>query len=766
MSNRVAVAAGLAALLAAAVHARGPTVGADGSSPAAGRRALTFQAPVQQRPAQPAGDQQPQVRQPQVQQPQGQQPQAQPPQAPQPQAQQPPNQQPAGQQPPRFRVAANFVRVDAYPTADGRPVTDLSAQDFEVFEDGKPQKIETFEHVVVRAAGPQETRVEPSNVEAARQAASEPRSRVFVLFLDTYHVTVESSHRMRLPLIKLLDGIIGQDDLVAVMTPEMSAGDLTFARRTTTIEGMLTRYWYWGRRERITGFDPEEDLYLACYPPDPSVPFEDTFAGQMIARRREKRTLDALRDLVTHLEGVREERKAILTISEGWKLFGEDRTLMNGSAPALPGIYVGPGGKPASGSDPRMALGGSKYECDRDRAMLAQIDDDRQFRLMLDEANRANASFYTIDPRGLPAFDTSLGPSAPLPPARDAQQLSTRLDSLRTLAGATDGVALLNSNDIEGGIRRVVEDLTSYYLLGYYSTNTKLDGKIRSINVRVRRPGVTVRARRGYRAPTAEEVAARAAAAESPANAPASPLVAALGSLASVRPEALFRLRAVPAWKEGAPPTGAIWVVGELDQKALQSADWSGGARAEIAVTGASGAPVASSQATLAVGGRSFQVVLPEQGGLDPGDYLVRVRVQPAAGSGLPLSDAVRIVVGRPSPANDGDRLGQPLLYRRGPSTGSAFQPTADPRYRRQERVRVEVPVVGAITSPEGRVLDRSGQPLPLTLTMSERQEAGVRWIVGEVALAPLAAGDYLIEMSGGIAAGTQKVLVAIKVIS
>jgi VWFA-related protein len=284
-----------------------------------------------------------------------QQPQTLQPQAQQPQAAQPQTPQQPGQQSPRFRVAANFVRVDAYPTADGKPVTDLTADDFEVSEDGRPQKIETFDHVVVRAAGPQDARVEPSNVEAARQAAAEPRSRVFVVFLDTYHVTVDASHRMRLPLIKLLDGVIGQDDLVAVMTPEMSAADITFARKTTTIEGMLTKYWYWGRRENIAAFDPEEDNYLACYPPDPKVPFEDTYAGNMIARRREKRTLDAMWDLIVHLEGVREERKAILTVSEGWKLFREDRTLMDGRAPTLPGIYVGPGGKPVTGSDPRVA---------------------------------------------------------------------------------------------------------------------------------------------------------------------------------------------------------------------------------------------------------------------------------------------------------------------------------------------------------------------------------------------------------------------------
>jgi VWFA-related protein len=753
MSTRIAVAISLAALLAAALHAHAPTLGAAPVQSRGRDARATVRQEDTGRDARAGGEQAPQPQAPQpgtLQQSQTLQPQT--------------PQQPA-QQPPRFRVAANFVRVDAYPTADGRPVTDLTAQDFEVFEDGKPQKIETFEHVVVRAAGPQETRVEPSTVEAARQAAAEPRSRVFVVFLDTYHVTVASSHRMQLPLIKLLDGVIGQDDLVAVMTPEMSAADLTFTRRTASIESMLTKYWYWGRRESIVAYDPEEANYLACYPPESGVPFEDTFAGNMIARRREKRTLDAMRDLIVHLEGVREERKAILAVSEGWKLFREDRRLMGGGAPTMPGIYVGPGGKPASGSDPRMAIGGSRYDCDRDRTLLAQIDDEREFRELLDEANRANASFYPVDPRGLPAFDTGIGPEQPLPPARDAAQLTARLESLRTLAVATDGIAIMGSNDIEGGIKRVVDDLTSYYLLGYYSTNSKLDGKFRSISVRVKRPGVSVRARRGYRAPTAEEVAARAAAAESPANAPASPLATALGSVAAVRPQALFRMRAVPAWKGSAPPVCAIWVVGELDYKALQSAEWTGGAKAEIALTDATGAPVASSQVSLAAGGRTFQLALPEQGGLDPGEYLVRVRMRPAAGGGLPLADTVRIAVGTPSTAGQAVALGQPLLYRRGPSTGVVFQSTADPRFRRQERVRVEVPVIGNVTSPEGRVLDRSGQPLPLTVAMSEREDAGMRWIAGEVALAPLAAGDYIIEISGSTDAGTQKVLAAIKIV-
>jgi hypothetical protein len=67
--------------------------------------------------------------------------------------------------------------------------------------------------------------------------AEDPRSRVFVVFLDTYHTEVEGSHRIRRPLIDMLERIIGPDDLVGFMTPEMSAKDVTLARRTETIEG-------------------------------------------------------------------------------------------------------------------------------------------------------------------------------------------------------------------------------------------------------------------------------------------------------------------------------------------------------------------------------------------------------------------------------------------------------------------------------------------------------------------------------------------------
>jgi len=142
-------------------------------------------------------------------------------------------------QPPRptFRTEANYVRVDVYPTKDGAPVADLTKDDFEIFDERAAQTIEQFEHVVIRAAGPQESRIEPNSVREMRAMLEQSRARVFVLFLDTYHVDVGGSHNIRKPLVEALDRMIGADDLVGVMTPEMSPTDVAFARKTTTVEG-------------------------------------------------------------------------------------------------------------------------------------------------------------------------------------------------------------------------------------------------------------------------------------------------------------------------------------------------------------------------------------------------------------------------------------------------------------------------------------------------------------------------------------------------
>ena len=228
----------------------------------------------------------------------------------------------AAQEPPRptFRTEANYIRVDAFPTRQGTPVTDLTRDEFEVFDQREPQRIEQFERMTIRAAGPQETRVEPNTVREMRTMVASTRARVLVLFLDTYHVDVDGSHNIRKPLVEALDRVIGPEDLVGVMTPEMSPTDITFARKTTTIDGILTRHWTWGERDRL-GSEPEDEAYGICYPnvpPSDRCADQNGIAAEMIDRRHEKRTLDALQDLVRFLRGAREERKAILAISNGW----------------------------------------------------------------------------------------------------------------------------------------------------------------------------------------------------------------------------------------------------------------------------------------------------------------------------------------------------------------------------------------------------------------------------------------------------------------
>jgi VWFA-related protein len=664
---------------------------------------------------------------------------------------------------PTFRTEANYVRVDVYPTKDGAPLTDLREDEFEVLENGVPQKIEQFEHIVIRAAGPQETRVEPDSVSAARSMAESSRARLLVLFLDTYHVDVSASHNIRRPLVEALERVVGQDDLVAVMTPEMSARDITFARRTTTIEGMLTKYWHWGERDRISPPDREDEEYGLCYPNIDMVgsPCRDQngVAAEMIDRRHEKRSLDAVQDLVRFLHGVREERKAILAITNGWLLYRPNHNLMRPlrchGMPSGPEIAIDPRtgrltSKP-TGTDPAP-----NATCETDRVMLAQIDDERQFRDILDEANRANASFYPVDPRGLAVFDTPIVrsdvPGAPppmTPPSVDRAMLAGRLTSLRTLADATDGLAIVDSNDLTGGLRRVVADLSSYYLLGYYSSGN-LDGKFHSIRVRVKRPGVNVRARRGYLAATLTSVtaaAARSSAAPPPAvAAEAAAIAAALAPLSTAARELPIRLRAVSGWKS--PNSAAVWIVGELSA----GEEWKSGADVDLLLTSAADTTVASAHVRVAAGMHAFRVALTPGDTLKPGGYVVRVR---ARGTSSPVNETQPVSV---APWPDASEA---IFVRRGQNSGNRDQPTADLRFRRNEQLRVELP------APEGevtaRLLDRTGKPLPVVVSAGIREDAdGGRWLTGQLALAPLAAGDYIIEL----AIGSTRTLTAFRIVN
>jgi VWFA-related protein len=648
-------------------------------------------------------------------------------------------QAPVSNQPPQqptFRGGINYIKVDMYAsTRNGVPITDLRREEIELLEDGKAQDIKDFEHVQVDNLTPQELRIEPNSVEQSRQMAADGRARIFVIFLDTLHTNIEGSANMRIPLVRFLDRAMGSTDMVAVMTPEMSASDITFGRKTTVISNIMQREWTWGRRNRIIPLDAKEDLYTACYRGD------EQLLKAMKDRWREKQTLDALADLIVHLQGIREERKAILTVSEGWRLFQPDPKLADRGGSEIPNVerLFNPVDRA------RNAAGSSidKAQCDADRIALAQIDDARRMLEISESANRGNVTFYPIYPRGLAVFDSDIGPDPPPSLQEDGAILRNRHNSLRGLAIDTDGIAVINTNDIEGGISRIVADLSSYYLLGYESTNSKLDGKFRSITVRVKRPDTKVRARRGYRALTAEEVMTRSDR-DNPGRATANVPPAVV-----VNPRAPFRLRATTWTSDAAGSLSAsLWLVGELDFATRKELAWSNGANAEISVVSAKGDRVASLEVPFATSDGGFTVKVPTEAPLTPGDYAVRVRVLPRAGQALPLADLTRVVI--PASAVP---LGESVMLRRGPSTGPRYVATADPRFQKSDRLRLEIPTT-LEEAATARLLDRTGKPLQVLVTTAERRDeaGGFRWVVADATLAPLAPGEYSVEVSVGAA--------------
>jgi VWFA-related protein len=698
-------------------------------------------------------------------QPAGARPAAQAAQAPAPGQAEPPRQE----QRPVFRAGANFVRVDVFATKDGVPVDDLKAEDFEVLEDNTAQKIDTFELVKIQAGGDPTTRVEPRNVRESREMAADPRARIFVLFLDTYHVGQGSAWNVRRPITNMLNRLIGPDDMVALMTPDMAASDITFTRRTDRIADMLYSAGMWGQRNELIKKDPIDQLYEQCYPPEPgSGRSTSAIAEEMIQRRREKSTLDALEELVFYLGGLREERKGILLVSEGWLLYRPNRALAEISQPRPPGIFVGPGGRVAT-TDPRNVAGADTSRCDQDRVALASIDHPRRYLDILNEANRANASFYPIEPRGLVVFDTDIGPNPPAPLDVDLAMLRTRHEALRTAALNTDGLAVLDSNDIDKGLKRVVADLSSYYLLGYTSTNSKADGRYRSIKVRVKRPGIEIRARKGYQAPTEEEVTRRAAmtAALPSADPEAAAVTKAVASLEAIRPSAVFRLTVNAGWwmpagepvkgqPQGAEP--ALWILGEVDPKARGGEEWAGGGEADIALTTEGGTTIVRYTVPIPAGSNRFETRFPRSADdvwLDPGAYILRVRAKPA-GSGLPTTDTSRVEV--PSaPGTTKLVMGQPAYARRLGGPNSEEMPTADRRFRRTERLIVRASASMAPEAVTAELLDRSGKVLPLPVAASLIEKDSVRWARAELVLAPLAAGDYLLRIASK--SGTEQVV-------
>ena len=274
----------------------------------------------------------------------------------------------------------------------------------------------------------------------------------------------------------------------------------------------------------------------------------------------------------------------MMIFTEGWQLYRPDPSLsrtIDDRSPLPDPLRVDPDTgrlRPQGAPDPNSGVAMSTNVCDQMRMRLSQVDHEREFLSLLQRANRANVSFYPVDARGLMVFDQPTNFN--IAPTQDQAGLRHRRDFLRDMAAQTDGQALLDNSNLSRDMQKVFRDLGSYYLLSYYSTNTRLDGRFRRLRVEVKRDGLSVRARPGYLAPTEAEARGVGAAIDRTAAAAGTPpptVTRALDALAPARGNLPARVQAVGARR-------SIRAIVELDAATAKQPEWMSGGTLRLSV--------------------------------------------------------------------------------------------------------------------------------------------------------------------------------------
>ncbi len=413
---------------------------------------------------------------------------------------------------PVFRSGINFIRVDASVTDDdGNFVADLQASDFEVFEDGQLQEIQTFELIEIGAI-PDPTaepgrRVRTRN-DVEREAARSD-VRLVVIFFDDYNVRFENGQRASMQLIEFLENSLLPTDLVAVMHPLTPVTDLGFTRNHQTILDQVNNW-----RGRKYAYEPENqfEANYAFYP------------TEVVVRVRNQVSFSALHGLMIHLGGLRDSRKTVLLVSEGYT------------------NYVPPQLRNFDATQDMQSPGrGDPFAGDSGIEQTIQIFEDSQIlhdmQRIVSMANRFNTSIYPLDPRGLAVGEYDLSQPS-IGNSTNSRMLRTTQDTLRRFAEDTDGRAIVNQNNFIPGVQQMLRDASAYYLLGYDSSQAPKDGEFHEIEVRVRRDDVRIRNRRGYWAVTERDVERSLA---GPVNEPPKAIDTALNALAEPRRAHLVR---------------------------------------------------------------------------------------------------------------------------------------------------------------------------------------------------------------------------------
>ncbi len=356
---------------------------------------------------------------------------------------------------PTFRSRVDLVTIDVVATgANGAPVAHLKAEDFEVFEDGAPQAIQTFQFVDLASA----SAIRPLPPGIASNEV-EPGG-LFVVVLDDLGLQVDDVSQARRVAERFFKETLLPNDYVAIIRSGTNSGFFLTSDRTLALNTIPQTQ---GRRERNLGLEEPGPgagaATAAASLAELDSPIEVFGPGE-----NGRESFRVLFGVVEQLRRIPARRKAVLWFSRG------------GDLPA------------------------NFFEWfERPRGT-----DDEVFSKLVDAARAANVAIYTVDPRGLQAPGAEVG--------RDGEPFDTTV--VRDLAGLTGGRAIL-ANDANAGLARVAAENRAYYLIGYAPAATAAKNRSRKLTVRTRVPGVSLLHRRVYR-PSAEGEATALSLVESP----------------------------------------------------------------------------------------------------------------------------------------------------------------------------------------------------------------------------------------------------------
>lgn len=349
------------------------------------------------------------------------------------------------QQQPQFRARTEIIRIDvSVLDRDRHPVRGLTAADFTIVENGRDYPVVALTEIDLEApavADPGWTKEVPFDV--ATNALQD--DRLFVIVLDDALLPGTAAHLIQQSKIAANAVIdrLGPTDLAAVVFTSDGRRSQNFTRDRERLRAAVDRL--------APGFSGAAQLNTGAEAGGANMEFAD----EQLMRA----SLATLKDVADTLVAGPERRKALVYIGRGIAVDYSEVT-----------TQIGPGdGDFLEGAVFHSVL---QYEMDR----------------IFENAQRANVAVYAIDPTGL-----------------DTDPDNRRRDYLETLAANTGGIAVTDGNELEAGVARIYEENSAYYLLGYEPVDPPQPGAFRAIDVRVDRPGVTVRARHGYYGPSADD---------------------------------------------------------------------------------------------------------------------------------------------------------------------------------------------------------------------------------------------------------------------